>query len=255
MKLAGKMALVTGADSGIGRAIASTFAREGADVVVHYHEDERGADQTANMVRHHGRRSEVVQADLGDPEQADPLFAKAEAALGQIDILVNCAGKGISADTSLDLALSDFVNVINVDLIGPFRLAQLAGKGMAARGHGAIINVTSVHEEIPSPGNAAYDAAKGGLRMVSRTLAAELAEKRVRVNNIAPGLIATPMTAETLNDPEQSEQSLQQIPMKRAGDPQEVANVALFLASDDASYVTGSTYFVDGGLMQHIGGA
>jgi len=249
MKLDGKTALVTGADSGIGRAIASTFAREGADVVVHYHADARGAEQTANMVRHHGRRSEVIQADLGDPTQADPLFAKAEAALGQIDILVNCAGKGISVDSSLDLALSDFVNVINVDLVGPFRLAQLAGQGMADRGHGAIINVTSVHEEIPSPGNVAYDAAKGGLRMVSRTLAAELAAKRVRVNNIAPGMIATPMTADKLNDPAHSDQALRRIPMKRAGDPQEVANVALFLASDDASYVTGSTYFVDGGMF------
>jgi glucose 1-dehydrogenase len=255
VKLTGKTALVTGADSGIGRAIATTFGREGADVAVHYHEDERGAEQTADAIRSHGARAEVLRADLSDPRQAPRLFADAVARLGRIDILVNNAGKGADAESSLDTTLDAFLDVLHVDLVSPWLLVQAAAKPMVERGSGVILNITSVHEEIPSPGGVAYDAAKGGLRMVTRTLALELAPKGVRINNIAPGMIATPMTSSTLHDPEQAEQSLQRIPMGRPGEPQEIANVALLLVSDDASYVTGSTYFVDGGLMQSVGGA
>ena len=255
MKLQDKFALVTGSDSGIGRAIATTFAREGAHVAVHYHSDERGGEQTANAARQHGVRAEVFQADLADPDAARSLFERVIAAFGQVDILVNNAGKGASAPSSLELPLSAFQEVLNVDLVSPWVLTKLAASGMAERGHGAIINVTSVHEEIPSPGNVAYDVAKGGLRMVARTLTAELAGKGVRINNVAPGMIATPMTVETLFDPEQAEQALRSIPMGRAGEPQEIANVVLFLASEDASYVSGSTFFADGGLLQNIGGA
>ena len=255
MKLQGKAALITGSDSGIGRAIATTFAREGADVVVHYLEDQRGAEQTAHAAASHGVRAEVLQADLSDPQQANALFAQAVGRLGRIDILVNNAGKGAGADSSLDIPLDAFLDVLHVDLVSPWVLCQAAGKAMVERGSGAIVNISSVHEEISSPGNVAYDAAKGGLRMLMRTLALELAPKGVRVNNIGPGMIATPMTVDRLHDPEQAEQSLQRIPMRRAGEPQEIANVALFLASDDASYVTGSTFFADGGLMRNAGGA
>jgi len=255
MRLQGRTALVTGSDSGIGRAIATTFAREGANVGIHYLDDERGAEQTANAARTHGVRAEVFQADLSDPFGAERLWAEVSRRLGDIDILVNNAGKGAGEQSSLDIPLKAFIEVINIDLISPWVLTQAAARQMAERGGGSIINITSVHETIPSPGNAAYDAAKGGLRMVARTLGLELASKRVRINNIGPGLIATPMTTERLHDPEESDQALQQIPMGRAGEPQEIANVALFLASDDASYVTGSTYFADGGLLQHIGGA
>jgi glucose 1-dehydrogenase len=256
VKLKGRTALVTGADSGIGRAIATTFAREGADVVVHYHADQRGAEQTAHAAAQHGVRAEVLQADLSDPGNAAPLFEQAVARLGRIDILVNNAGKGASADSSLDIPLQTTLEVINLDLVSPFVLCQLAGKAMVERGDGGVIvNISSVHEEISSPGNAPYDMAKGGLRMMARTLALELAPHRVRVNNIGPGMTATPMTTERLHDPEQSEQALQRIPLGRAAEPQEMANIALFLASDDASYVTGSTYFADGGLMRNVGGA
>jgi glucose 1-dehydrogenase len=254
MKLEGKTALVTGADSGIGQATAILFAQEGADVVIHYGHDKTGAEETAEGVRQHGRRAEVIQADLADPQSAQRLFAQALEEFGHLDIVVNNAGTGPEAETSLEDPLDDFIRVINVDLISPFAIAQAAAKHMIARGKGSIINVTSVHEDIPGSG-AAYDAAKGGLRNVTRSLVKELAPKGVRINNIAPGMIATPMTQERLEDPEQAKQSAEAIPMRRAGLPLEVANVALFLASDAASYVTGSSYFVDGGLMQTRGGA
>ena len=255
MKLEGKIVVVTGSDSGIGRAIATTCAREGAHVAVHFHTDKRGAEQTANAARHHGVRAEVFQADLADPSEAALLFEKVIVAFGRVDVLVNNAGKGASAPSSLDLPLTAFQEVLNVDLVSPWVLTQLAAKGMVERGGGAIVNITSVHEEIPSPGNVAYDVAKGGLRMVARTLTAELAGKGVRVNNVAPGMIATPMTTERLLDPEQGEQAMKRIPMGRPGEPQEIANVVLFLVSDDASYVSGSTFFADGGLLQNVGGA
>lgn len=255
MKLEGRTALVTGSDSGIGQAIAITFAREGANVVVHYHTDQEGAQRTAQQIEQHGRRALVLQADLSQPKNAQRLFDQAVQQFGPIDVLVNNAGRGADVEQSTETPLDDFICVLNVDLVSPWVLCQAAAPQMAGRGKGVIINITSVHEEIPSEGGAAYDAAKAGLRNISRTLALELADRGVRINNIAPGMIATPMTEDTLKDPQKAEQSMQRIPMRRPGQPQEVANVALFLASDDSSYVTGSSYFVDGGLMQNVGGA
>jgi glucose 1-dehydrogenase len=248
MKLQGKTALVTGSDSGIGQAIAITFAREGADVVVHYNSDREGAQTTASVIQEQGRRAEILQADLSDPRAAQTLFQQATEALGPLDIVVNNAGAGASVDFSPDTPLDEFIRILNIDLVSPWAICQQAARQMVDRGGGVIINITSVHEEIPSPGGVAYDAAKGGLRSISRTLALELAPKGVRINNIAPGMIATPMTADRVEDPQKLEESRQ-----RPGEPQEVANVALFLASDDASYVTGSSYFVDGGLTQNVG--
>lgn len=255
MKLEGKTALVTGADSGIGQAIAITFAREGADVVVHYGSDREGAEKTANEIQQLGRRAEVLQADLSDPRNARHLYAQAYERLGLINILVNNAGAGADVEQSIDTPLDDFVRVINIDMVSPWALCQAVAQQMIQHGGGVIINVTSVHEEIPGPGGVAYDAAKGGLRSITRTLALELAPKGIRINNIAPGMIATPMNADTLADPQKAQQSVQNIPMGRPGRPQEIANVALFLASDDSSYVTGSSYFADGGLTQNVGGA
>ena len=251
--LQGKTALVTGADSGIGRATAITFGREGADVAVHYHADERGAEQAANAIRNHGCRAEVFQADFAEPAAAERLFAEVLERLGRLDILVNNAGTGENTESSLDLPTDEFLRVLNVDLVAPWVLAREAANHMVAQGGGVIVNVTSVHEEIPPPGGAAYCAAKGGLRMVTRTLALELARQRVRINNVAPGMIATPMTMSTINDPQQSEEALAKIPMGRPGEEQEIADLITFLASDKASYVTGSTFFADGGLMQKVG--
>jgi glucose 1-dehydrogenase len=256
MKLQGKTALVTGADSGIGQAIAITFGREGANVVVHYGSDQQGAQHTAQQIQGHGVRAEILQTDLADPRNARQLFQQALQRMGRIDILVNNAGTGSGAESLQELSLDDFTRVLNIDLVSPWALCQAAAVHMLERGGGAIVNITSVHEEIPSQAaNVAYDAAKGGLRNVTRTLALELAPKGIRINNIAPGMIATPMTAENLQDPEKAEQSTQRIPLGRPGQPQEIANVALLLASDDGSYITGSSYFVDGGLTRNVGGA
>jgi glucose 1-dehydrogenase len=255
MRLQGKTALITGADSGIGQATAIAFAREGANVAVHYHSDREGAQRTVDQAGQHGARTAILQADLSDPRQAGPLFAQAVEQLGQIDILVNNAGAGADVEESLDTTLDDFTKVINLDLISPWELIRAAAGPMIERKGGVIINVTSVHEEIPGPGGAAYDAAKGGLRSVTRTLALELGPKGIRINNIAPGMIATPMNQEVLDDPQKLKEASEHIPMRRPGQPEEVANVAVFLASDDASYVTGSSYFVDGGLTQNVGGA
>ncbi len=260
MKLMGRRALVTGADSGIGQAIAREFAREGANVVVHYHQDEAGAERTATQVRSFGRRAVIVRHDLSRPEDAAALFDEAVAALGTIDILVNCAGVSTTTERSIDMTLDDFQRTLDINLVSPWVLCQSAARHMGDSWQegdnvqgGVIINITSVHEVIPSWGGAAYDAAKAGLRNVTRNLARELAGKRIRVNNIAPGFIATPMNEETLGDAEEMEKSLAHIPLARVGHPDEVAHVAVFLASEDASYVTGSSYFVDGGLMQMMG--
>lgn len=252
MRLEGKVALVTGADSGIGRATALTFAREGADVAVHYNTDERGAKQTVKGIIKHGRRAELFQADFSDPSSAERMVAEVVERLGKLDVLVNNAGKGEGVESALELDTASFIDVINVDLVAPFVLAREAAKHMVERGSGSIINVTSVHEAIPNEGAAAYCGAKGGLKMVTKVMALELAPKGVRMNSIAPGMIATPMTVSTLHDTEEAEAK---IPMGRAGEQQEIANVALFLASDESSYMTGSSIFADGGLTLNIQGA
>jgi glucose 1-dehydrogenase len=255
MRLEGKIALVTGSDSGIGRATALTFAREGADVAVHYNTDRRGAEQTVEGIRKHGRRAELFQADFAIPSEAEGLVPMVIERLGRLDVLVNNAGMGKGAETSMDIPTADFVEVLNVDLVAPFILAREAAKHMSERGSGSIVNITSVHELIPQEGSASYCAAKGGLKMVTKTMAVELAPKGVRMNNIAPGMIATPMTVSTLFDKEASEEAEAKIPMGRAGEVQEIANLALFLASDESSYVTGSSYFADGGLTLSVQGA
>ena len=255
MDMHGNVAWVTGSDSGIGKAIAATLAQRGADVVVHYHRDAEGAQDTATQVRAAGRLAAVLQADFTDTAQVDLFIQQATESLGDPQVLVNDAGIGSSQSHSLDTPLPEFQRILQVDLLAPWRLCQVVAQRMAERGGGAIVNITSVHEEISQAGSVAYDAAKAALRSVTRTLALELAERKVRLNNGAPGLIDTPRTAEKIHDPERAAHDRRQIPAHRPGTPQEVANVVAFLVSDEASYVTGASYFVDGGLTRNIGGA
>jgi glucose 1-dehydrogenase len=244
LRLDGKVALVTGSDSGIGRGIAECFAASGADVTVTYFSDREGAEQTAAQVRTYGRRALVAQVDVGQPESVERLFAEHDAAFGRLDILVNSAGISISGFVH-EQPFSDWERVIRTNLHGPFLCSQQAARRMLAQGWGGrIINISSVHEEACWPG-----AAKAGLRNLTRTQAIELGPHGITVNDVAPGMILTPMNARAQRDPEYLRQAEEQIVLRRAGLPQDVAHMALFLASDAGSYCTGSTFYVDGGWM------
>jgi glucose 1-dehydrogenase len=249
MKLSGKNALVTGSDQGIGQAIALRLAEEGADVVINYHSNRAGAEETRAQVEKMGRRSAAVQADVGSPESARKLADEAVAALGSLEILVNNAGIEKRAPF-LEIAEADYLAVIGVNLHGPFFLTQAFVERLVARKHpGKVINVSSVHEELPFPNFTPYCMAKGGLKMMMRNLAVELAEYGITINNIAPGAIETPINRKLLSDPKLLEHVLQNIPLHRMGKPSDVANVAAFLASDESDYITGTTVVVDGGLL------
>ncbi|MFF7374745.1 SDR family oxidoreductase [Streptomyces massasporeus] len=243
-----KVAVITGADSGIGRATAVRLAEAGLDVGITYHSDRKGAEETAGEVRSHGQRAEVARMDLTRlPDAADTVDDLCER-LGRIDVLVNNAGTG-TMTPYLDLELSDVREVLDVDLVGPFLCGQKAARRMIGHGEGGrIINVTSVHEHEPRVGAAPYCAAKGGLGQLTQVMALELAEHRITVNAVAPGEISTPMTGQEDTDPHT--ESRPGIPLGRPGDAREVAAVIAFLAGPDASYVTGASWTVDGGMLR-----
>ncbi|MDG9711051.1 SDR family oxidoreductase [Streptomyces sp. DH10] len=243
-----KAALITGADSGIGRATAVRLAEAGMDVGITWHSDHKGAEETAEEVRAHGRRAEVARMDLTRlPEAADTVDELCER-LGRIDVLVNNAGTG-TMTPFLDLELSDVREVLDVDLVGPFLCGQKAARHMIRQGDGGrIVNVTSVHEHQPRVGAAPYCAAKGGLGLLTQVMALELAEYRITVNAVAPGEISTPMTGQEDTDPHT--ESRPGVPLGRPGDAREVAAVIAFLAGPDASYVTGASWSVDGGMLR-----
>jgi NAD(P)-dependent dehydrogenase (short-subunit alcohol dehydrogenase family) len=240
-------AVVTGSDSGIGRAAAVALAEDGFDVGVTWHSDEEGARGTAREVADRGRRAEVARLDLTSLPGAADRFDELCEALGGIDVLVNCAGAGASSPF-VDADWESWQSVLNVDLSGAFLCGQRAARRMIAQGRGGrIVNVTSVHEHVPLRGSAAYCAAKGGLGMLTKVMALELAEHGITVNSVAPGEIATPMTGSEDVDPGTIERP--GIPMKRPGHAGEIAAVIAFLASPAASYVTGTSVVADGGLL------
>lgn len=254
MKLAGTTAIVTGSDSGIGQAIAAELALAGADVCVTYHTDEDGANETRGMVESAGRRAIVVQVDVREEREVERMFDRTIKEIGVPDILVNNAAVNADGTHVVDMETSDWDNVLRTNLYGPFfACRRFIRERRANGGGGRIINVTSVHEEIPMLGAGAYDATKGGLRLLTRTLALEVAPDRITVNNLAPGMILTPMNQEALDDPEKRDEKTQHIPWKRAGRPEEVARLAMYLASTDADYITGSSFFIDGGLRMQMG--
>ncbi|MDQ3166911.1 MAG: glucose 1-dehydrogenase [Actinomycetota bacterium] len=253
-RLDGLVALITGSDSGIGQATAVEFAKEGADVVVHYLSDADGADHTRKAVEAENRRAIVVQCDVSDEGQVAAMFDQAVQTFGAPDVLMNNAGVDASGSKVAELPTDVWDKAIRTNVYGYFfccrRFAQLRTD---AGGGGKIINVTSVHEDVPNAGGADYDCSKGAIRMLTRTLALELAPLRVNVNGLAPGMVLTPFNQAAIDDPKLLDEQVQSIPWKRAAEPAEIARLAVFLASSDADYVTGATYVMDGGLMRNLG--
>ncbi|MGW6293883.1 SDR family oxidoreductase [Streptomyces sp. NPDC055058] len=243
-----RVAVITGADSGIGRATAVRLAESGLDVGITWHTDRRGAEETAEEVRAHGRRAETAPMDLTRLPAAADAVDDLTARLGRIDVLVNNAGTG-TMTPFLDLDLDTVRAVLDVDLVGPFLCGQKAARHMIRQGDGGrVVNITSVHEHQPRVGAAPYCAAKGGLGLLTQVMALELAEHGITVNAVAPGEIATPMTGQEDTDPHT--ESRPGIPLGRPGDAREVAAVVAFLAGPDASYVTGASWSVDGGMLR-----
>jgi len=250
MQLDNKVAIVTGGDSGIGHAICLGLAQAGAAVTVNYHKNQAAAEATVQAIRQLNGKAKAVQGDVSSVADIQTLIDQTVLAYGRLDVMVNNAG--LETRTSLlDTTEHQFELVLDVDLKSAFFGAQRAAKQMIKQGSGGrIINISSVHEDWPMPGNIAYCCAKGGIRMLTRTAGDELAPHGITVVNVGPGAVATPMDAEMLADPKQKAKLDAAIPLGRVAQPEEIANLVVFLASEQASYLNATTVFVDGGLMQ-----
>jgi glucose 1-dehydrogenase len=247
-RLEGKVVAVTGGDQGIGRAIVERLAREGADVALCYRSNKKGADEVVAELQKMGRKAAALQADVGKVAEGQRFITEAIMQLGRVDILVNNAGLERRADF-WDVSEEDYDLVLDVNLKGPFFVTQAFVKHrMQAKAGGKVINVSSVHEELPFPHFTSYCASKGGIKMMTRNLSIELAPLGITINSIAPGAIETPINKNLLNDPSKLKPLLENIPLNRLGKAEDVAGVAAFLASSDSDYMTGTTTFIDGGL-------
>jgi len=250
MLLENKVAIVTGGDSGIGHAIVLELAAEGAAVTINYHKNQAAAEATLQAVQAAGGRGQIVQGDVSSIADITNLVDRTVAAFGRLDIMVNNAGMETRTGV-LDTTEQQFDLVIAIDLKSAFFGVQLAAKQMIAQGGGGrIVNISSIHEDWPMPGNAPYCAAKGGVRMLTRTAGVELASHGITVVGVAPGAVHTPIDEVTLADPVQRAKLESAIPLGRVAEPREIARMVAFLASDKASYGTATTYIVDGGMMQ-----
>jgi glucose 1-dehydrogenase len=249
MKLTGQSALVTGSSSGIGAAIAIRLAEEGADVIINYRGDEAGARRTLQQVEATGRTGVILQADVSKKTDTETLITGAFKRFEGLNILVNNAGIE-KRSPFLEATEEDYDQVLDVNLKGVFFTTQaFANRLVQAQRPGRIINISSVHEELPFPNFASYCASKGGLKMLTRNLAIELAPHGITVNSVAPGAIQTPINTQLLQDKKKLEALLANIPLGRMGRPEEIAGLVAFLASRDAEYITGETVVIDGGLM------
>lgn len=234
--------------------MAKEFAEHGADVAVTWFTDEDGARQTKKTVEDAGQKALVMHVDMRDPDSIGTMFRQTEQELGTPYILVNDAGIDATGDYVADMSLQDWEDRIKTNLTGPFIACQHFIKArQVAGGKGKIINITSIHEDIPRAGASGYCATKGGLRNLTRCLTLELAPDHINVNNIAPGMVLTSMNQPALDDPDVLHEQVQSIPWKRAAEPWEIAKLALYLASDESDYASGQTFTLDGGLMMNQG--
>jgi len=248
--LTGRVAVVTGGNSGIGKAIVLALAAQGATIVIDWVADEQATEALEAQVRALGDKVLGVKADVSKVADLERLVASAVSSFGRIDVMVNNAG--IETRTSvLDTTESQYDRVLEINLKSAFFGTQFAAKQMIAQGGGGrIINVTSVHEDWPMPGNTPYCVSKGGMRMLTRTAGVELAAHGILVVGVGPGAVATPINASTIADPAALAKLNAAIPLGRMAQPEEIGSVVAFLASDAASYVAATTIFADGGLMQ-----
>lgn len=249
-----RVAIVTGSDSGIGRATAMEMATAGADVAVTYLHDGDGAKATCREVEQCGRRGLICQFDHTNPDAVAGFFEQVDRGLGTPYVLVNNAGIDSTGKEIDEMTDAEWDREIRTNLYGPFYCArEFIRRRRDAGGHGKMLNITSIHQEIPRAGAGAYDAAKGALRNLTRTLCLELASDRINVNNIAPGMVLTPFNQAAVEDPGVCEEQARNIPWGRAAEPNEVAKLAVYLASEAADYITGQTFTIDGGLTMNMG--
>lgn len=258
--LCGQKALVTGASSGIGKAIALALGAAGADVMVNFYSDETGALETVDGIRSYGCRAISMRADVSDEDDVKNMFDKLIAEFGTIDILVNNAG--IQKDCAFEaMSLKDWKRVIDVNLTGQFLCARSAVKEFIRRGvvkelscaAGKVINISSVHEIIPWSGHVNYAASKGGVMLLTRSMAQELAPCQIRVNGLCPGAVRTAINRQAWETDEAYDSLMNLIPYKRIGEPEDIGKAAVWLASDESDYVNGISLYVDGGMMLYPG--
>jgi glucose 1-dehydrogenase len=249
-RLQGKVAIVTGGGSGIGQGIAKRLGSEGAKVLINYRGSEAGADDTRRFIESHGGEGVVLKADVTKMDDIQNLVDTAWSRFGSADILVNNAGLEIRSDF-WDTKVEDYDRQMAVNLRGPYFLAQAFVRRLRdAKKPGRIVNISSVHEDMAFPGFTAYCCSKGGLRMMMHNLTVELGPLGITINNIAPGAIVTPINKTLLEDKPKLDALLAKIPLGRLGTTDDVAGMVAYLASDEASYVTGATFLIDGGLMR-----
>jgi glucose 1-dehydrogenase len=243
------VAIVTGGESGIGKAAVIRLAQTGVPVVMTYFADKAAAEAVVGQITQAGGRAVAVQTDVSQEAQVEALFALAEQTYGTVDLLVNSAGLNMSGVMIQDMELAQFDRLLRADLYGPFLTCRRLVRGLVKEGRGGrIVNISSIHERAPRPGGVDYDAAKGGLAQLTATLALELAPKKIAVNGVAPGMILTPMNQSALDNPQELKTKEAAIPWGRAGTPEDVADLILYLLSSSADYITGTTVTIDGAL-------